>query len=82
MIISVLGTILLLLLLSSSLIAVLGKRLGEQSHKIFVTSIALAFAGSLWILWSVTSTGPVFFELPVFSDTAPDWLQIDFYVDR
>ncbi|MBX9723730.1 MAG: hypothetical protein K2X81_20155, partial [Candidatus Obscuribacterales bacterium] len=82
MTISVLGTILISLLLSSSLMAVLGKRFGEPSQKIFVSSIALAFAGSIWILWSVTVTGPVFFAMPMFSDTAPDWLRFDFYVDR
>jgi NADH-quinone oxidoreductase subunit L len=82
MTIFILGIILVSLLLSSSLMAVLGTRFGEQSHKICVASMALAFAGALLILWSVTSTGPVFFELKPFSDTAPDWMRVNFYVDR
>lgn len=78
----VLTVMLLLLLLTSSSIALFGRRLGERSHQIGIPAIAFAFVGAVLILLSVTSGGPVQFEMPMFSSAVPDWFRIDFYVDR
>ena len=78
----VITVILLSLLLTSSLIAVFGKRLAGRSHQISVPAIALAFIGSVLIFLSLTSGGSVQFELPMFSHSGPDWFRIDFYIDR
>ncbi|MDZ4838361.1 MAG: proton-conducting transporter membrane subunit [Candidatus Melainabacteria bacterium] len=70
------------LLLSGSLTALFGKWLGGKSHRIGVASMLLVFLGSIWILLSVTTAGPVYYQLPVCFEAGPDWLRIDFYVDR
>lgn len=78
----VIAVVLLSLLLTSSSIAVFGKRLAERSHQVAVPSMVMAFGAAVLIFLSVNSGGPVQFELPLFSAGTPDWFRIDFYVDR
>ncbi|MEX0828831.1 MAG: proton-conducting transporter membrane subunit [Nitrospirales bacterium] len=72
----------LLPLLSSLIIGLFGKQLGEKSYKVGVPALVMAFLGALWMLYAVSVGGPVRIAFqPLFSETT-DWLHFGLFIDR
>ncbi len=67
-------------LLSGLVVALLGARLGARCAGIEILSILAAFAGAIWILISVASSGPI--RLTVAQGAATPWFLLELYIDR
>ncbi len=72
----------LLPLISGLIIGLFGKQLAEQSDKVGVPALVMAFLGSLWILYAVSVDGPVRVAFQPFSSGATDWFQFGLFIDR
>lgn len=72
----------LLPLVSGLIIGLFGKKLGEKSHKVGVPALVMAFIGSLWLLYAVSSGGPVRVGFQASSAGPHDWLSFSLYIDR
>ncbi|MEO6202235.1 MAG: proton-conducting transporter membrane subunit [Nitrospirales bacterium] len=72
----------LLPLVSGLIIGLFGKQLGEKSHRVGVPALVMAFIGSLWLLYAVSSGGPVRVGFQASSAGPHDWLSFSLYIDR
>lgn len=72
----------LLPLAAGLIIGLFGRRLGENSYKVGVPALVLAFIGSLWMLYAVSVDGPVRIALQPFSPGSRDWLHFGLFIDR
>ncbi len=72
----------LLPLASGLIIGLFGRQLGEKSYKVGVPALVLAFVGSLWLLYAVSSGGPVRIEFQPVSSGSKDWLHFGLLIDR
>lgn len=72
----------LLPLAAGLIIGLFGRHLGENSYKVGVPALVLAFSGSLWMLYAVSADGPVRMEFQPFSPGSRDWLHFGLFIDR
>ncbi len=72
----------LLPLAAGLIISLFGKQLGEQSYKVGVPALVIAFLGSLWMLYAVSVDGPVRVAFQPFSSGSTDWFQFGLFIDR
>ncbi|MDT7043374.1 NADH-quinone oxidoreductase subunit L [Candidatus Nitronereus thalassa] len=67
---------------SAFIIGLFGKQLGEQSYKVGVPALVMAFLGSLWLVYAVSVDGPIRIGLPSLSSEAPGWFHLGLFIDR
>ena len=72
----------LLPLASGLIIGLFGRQLREKSYKVGVPALVTACLGSLWLLYAVSSGGPVRVAFPFSSSGTHDWLSFSLYIDR
>jgi NADH-quinone oxidoreductase subunit L len=68
-------------LVAGTLIGLFGKQLGQQSYKIGVPAILLAFFSAVWVLVTVSQEGPI--RIALYQATGSrDYMQLTLYIDR
>ncbi|MDH5700424.1 MAG: proton-conducting transporter membrane subunit, partial [Nitrospirota bacterium] len=72
----------LLPLAAGLIIGLFGRHLGENSYKVGVPALVIAFIGSLWMLYAVSVAGPVRIEFQPFSSGSTDWFHFGLFIDR
>ena len=72
----------LLPLASGLIIGLFGRYLGSRSHQVGVSALVTACLGSLWLLYAVSSGGPVHIALHPSNGGPHDWLSFSLYIDR
>ena len=74
--------VLLLPLVAGLIIGLAGSQLREQSYRIGVPAVVLAFIGGVWTLYTVSVDGPIHIALYQRTPAAQNWLQFALYIDR
>ncbi|MDH3505296.1 MAG: proton-conducting transporter membrane subunit [Nitrospirota bacterium] len=72
----------LLPLAAGLIIGLFGRHLRENSYKVGVPALVMAFIGSLWMLYAVSVDGPVRIEFQPFSSGSTDWFHFGLFIDR
>ncbi len=72
----------LLPLVAGLIIGLFGRHLQENSYKVGVPALVIAFIGSLWLLYAVSVNGPVRIAFQSFSPGSKDWLHFGLFIDR
>ena len=72
----------LLPLAAGLIIGLFGRHLGQNSYKVGVPALVMAFIGSLWMLYAVSVDGPVRIEFQPFSSGSTDWFHFGLFIDR
>jgi len=72
----------LLPLAAGLIIGLFGKHLGENSYKVGVPALVMAFISSLWILYAVSVNGPIRIAFQPFYSGSTDWFHFGLFIDR